>query len=642
MKNLFSLITIVSLFIGCATTDIATKKDITVKDEAFASAESSETLFSKGIFYKNLAANSTNTEEKNKNIDLAMENFNAALKDSSSKERIYLHIAELFYMKGEINKSEEYCLLSIKENNTFFPPYSRLYSIYMGTKKLSKATEILSKYLEIVPDDQTALYMMGIHYYKYLNDKEKSISCFEKIISISKKLEVQPYYMENSFYNIGYILYEKGEFKKSFFNFLKARDINESNTSTIYMLALSAFGYYNIKDALNYSQMYLKLFPKEQNMLYIAGSCYYINDDTNALHYLLMAKNSKTFEGLLSSGLYLELTGDYKNAENILKAVSNYRNNMVTVQIGLAKIKTIHGKEDEAYNALVSAGTTCFRNGLFPTAERLFYQAMMINNQNKEIYYYLARAHEENKNYAMAISYYQKYYQLSGENDILVHIGYLYGIQKNYTKAEEFLARAIEKLPENPGPYFFRGLINIWGENYVKAKENISIAINKKNDEETFFFYLAFVNEKLGQYEEAEENLRDAIRVNPESARSMNFLAYLFAEKNINLEEAFTLVTKALDIEPGNSAYLDTLGWIYYQKGNYEKALMYLLEAEEKINEIENPDFVIYEHIGDTYLKLGNQNMAKFYYEKGLKIEKNERLEKKLKLLKNGDNHVAK
>jgi hypothetical protein len=80
MKNLFSLITIVSLFIGCATTDIATKKDITVKDEAFASAESSETLFSKGIFYKNLAANSTNTEEKNKNIDLAMENFNAALK----------------------------------------------------------------------------------------------------------------------------------------------------------------------------------------------------------------------------------------------------------------------------------------------------------------------------------------------------------------------------------------------------------------------------------------------------------------------------------------------------------------------------------------------------------------------------------
>jgi tetratricopeptide (TPR) repeat protein len=63
----------------------------------------------------------------------------------------------------------------------------------------------------------------------------------------------------------------------------------------------------------------------------------------------------------------------------------------------------------------------------------------MINNQNKEIYYYLARAHEENKNYAMAISYYQKYYQLSGENDILVHIGYLYGIQKIIPRLRSFL-----------------------------------------------------------------------------------------------------------------------------------------------------------------------------------------------------------
>ena len=64
MKNLFSLITIVSLFIGCATTDIATKKDITVKDEAFASAESSETHLAKEYSIKSCCKLNQHRREK--------------------------------------------------------------------------------------------------------------------------------------------------------------------------------------------------------------------------------------------------------------------------------------------------------------------------------------------------------------------------------------------------------------------------------------------------------------------------------------------------------------------------------------------------------------------------------------------------
>jgi tetratricopeptide (TPR) repeat protein len=224
--------------------------------------------------------------------------------------------------------------------------------------------------------------------------------------------------------------------------------------------------------------------------------------------------------------------------------------------------------------------------------------------RNSDIYYYLARTHEENKNYSMAISYYNRFYSFSKETDILVHIGYLYGTQKKYTRALDYFRKASDLDPENPSPYFFMGLVNIWNEKYSDAKKNIGLAISKKNNEETYHFYMAVANEKLGDADSAIRNLKEAIKHNPSSARAYNYLGYIYAEKNININEAFALVSKALEYEPENGAYLDSLGWIYFRKGEYESALKYLLMAEEKLEEAGTPDFVVYDHIGDTYINL--------------------------------------
>ena len=82
--------------------------------------------------------------------------------------------------------------------------------------------------------------------------------------------------------------------------------------------------------------------------------------------------------------------------------------------------------------------------------------------ENSDIYYFLARTHEENKNYSMAISYYNKYYSYSKESNILVHIGYIYGTQSKYSRAYDYFLKAVKSDPENPGAYFFWGLVQIW------------------------------------------------------------------------------------------------------------------------------------------------------------------------------------
>jgi len=398
------------------------------------------------------------------------------------------------------------------------------------------------------------------------------------------------------------------------------------------MLALSSFGYYNLADAEKYSQIYLKKVPGDVIMEYILGSVYYINGNDKALDYLSRVKRSRTFEGLAAMGLYYELTGEDAKADSIINSILKYREDLIAPYIAAARIKLRGEDKAEAYKALVSAGTICFRNNVFDAAENLYYKALELKTgENSDIYYFLARTHEENKNYSMAISYYNKYYTFSKESNILVHIGYIYGTQGKYNRAYEYFLKTVKSDPENPGAYFFWGLVQIWDNKNSAARDNILRAISIKNDEETYYFYLAVAYEKLNEIDKSIENLKLAIHYNINSARSYNYLGYIYADKNMKIDEGLILVQKALEIEPDNGAYLDSLGWIYYRKGDYVSALKNLLLAEEKLDEAGTPDSVVYDHLGDTYFKIDNKSKAVYYWEKAVKLEKNPEIEGKLK-----------
>ena len=88
------------------------------------------------------------------------------------------------------------------------------------------------------------------------------------------------------------------------------------------------------------------------------------------------------------------------------------------------------------------------------------------------------------------------------------------------------------------------------------------------------------------------------------------------------------MIKRALVSEPENGAYLDSLGWFYYKKGNSQEALNYLEKAASFLT-----DPVIYDHLGDVFLKLGNAASAKINWEKSLKLD-TQNVKVKAKLLK--------
>jgi tetratricopeptide (TPR) repeat protein len=120
-----------------------------------------------------------------------------------------------------------------------------------------------------------------------------------------------------------------------------------------------------------------------------------------------------------------------------------------------------------------------------------------------------------------------------------------------------------------------------------------------KEDKEAVWFQRGAMYEKMKKVDLAEAEFRKILEINPDSAATMNYLGYMLADRNVKLPEALSLITKALDKEPNNGAYLDSLGWVYFKMNR-------LPEAEENLRQalIRTPrDGTVHDHMGDVLLK---------------------------------------
>ncbi len=145
----------------------------------------------------------------------------------------------------------------------------------------------------------------------------------------------------------------------------------------------------------------------------------------------------------------------------------------------------------------------------------------------------------------------------------------------------------------------------------------------KTNLLDGFFYYqYATIHERIGQLENAEKYFFKTIELGDATtvASAQNYIAYMWAERGEKLEFGLGMIEQALATEPNNAAFIDTLGWIYYMQGRYEEALAQLKTASE----IYDGDSTIWEHLGDTYLKLGNPTAAREHWEKALELAPNE------------------
>ena len=130
-------------------------------------------------------------------------------------------------------------------------------------------------------------------------------------------------------------------------------------------------------------------------------------------------------------------------------------------------------------------------------------------------------------------------------------------------------------------------------------------------------FSLGMAYERLGRWNDATTEFQRVLAVDPEDGRTLNYLGYMWADQGESLEEAVELIERALDLEPDNGAYIDSLGWALFKMGRYAEAR----ELLEKAAKLMSEDATILEHLGDVYVALDIPQKAKELYTRALAID---------------------
>jgi tetratricopeptide (TPR) repeat protein len=137
---------------------------------------------------------------------------------------------------------------------------------------------------------------------------------------------------------------------------------------------------------------------------------------------------------------------------------------------------------------------------------------------------------------------------------------------------------------------------------------------SKPDDREYIWFLRGSTFERDKHYPEAEAQFKKVLASDPDHASALNYLGYMLADQNMKLEEALGYIKHAVDLDPSNGAYLDSLGWAYFRLGKYEQAEDNLLKASQKIN----TDPTVHDHLGDLYQRTGRLKLAATNWERAL------------------------
>ncbi len=253
----------------------------------------------------------------------------------------------------------------------------------------------------------------------------------------------------------------------------------------------------------------------------------------------------------------------------------------------------------------------------FEVAADLLEKLYEIRKDHSRIAYMAGLGAEKVKKFDRSLYFYQ---QIDPQSPFFIHGKYrsilVLRFKKEYEAAISLAKEEIAQKHENV-PDFIILLANIYADlkRYKDAIATLEQGSKTYKDRTDIWFLLGINYEKEGNITACMDIMKHIIAIDSHHAGAHNYLGYLYAERGIKLDQAETLVKRALELKPGDAYYLDSLGWVYFQKKEYQKALKVLTDA---IKLVPN-EGVILEHIADTYKALGDRKRAQEFYEKATK-----------------------
>ncbi|MET0430271.1 MAG: tetratricopeptide repeat protein, partial [Microvirga sp.] len=361
------------------------------------------------------------------------------------------------------------------------------------------------------------------------------------------------------------------------------------------------------------------------------------------------------------AALIAQLTGNAPEAEKRFKAAYEGERNTLQVVDAYARFEARRGRKDEALTIYKTFEEAMPRHPVVRSSvdaikagRTLPVTVTSAQEGASEVLYGLGVVGSGQGDELTAVIYLRLGLYLNPEHPLaLVTLGDLYEKLKQYERANEIFARVPKEAPVRPSADIAIGQnLELTGrgaeavtyleklqkerpddvevvmalgnvqrsrKQFADAAETYGKAIQLVGNPERahwiLFFYRGTSYERAKNWDKAQADLKKAMELVPDSlpagkAQVLNYLAYSWVDRGENIDEAFKMLQRAVELSPRDGMIIDSLGWAYYRLGRYDDAVREL----EKAVELKAGDPILNDHLGDAYWKAGRQLEAKFQW----------------------------
>ncbi len=513
--------------------------------------------------------------------------------DEQLEASSYYHYtrSELHKRNGEFDRALDELLKTVKLDPESSYLRKELIALYLHKKENAKALEAAQDLVNIDPEDTDSLLILA-KLEQMLNQSSEAKDVYQKILQLNPG-------QENAYLPLGQIYMDTGSIDEAFNLYSNmAQHFPDSYAAHFFLGRIHV-----LKNNPEYAEKeFLKTIKLNPDLL---------EPRFELISIYQTPETSDTIPKIIQ--LYTEILGIDENN--------------IRAGLELPLFYHYHGEEDKASDLLSAIGRKSMDDpGILRIASRellgkkRFHDAVIVFTgmlrgapEDSTLEYLAGISYDSLKQTRRAIRHFlrvkpdSEYYKKS-----IVHIAFAYNENEETEKAIGFLEVKHRELPEDMDIIVYLAAFYEEKEAYDQAITLLNQGIDRFPDAVDLIFRRGVVQDKSGQKQASIQSMERVIELDPDNANALNYLGYTYADLGKKLDLAEQLVLKALALKPDDGFITDSLGWVYYKKGDFAKAVSIL----EKAVELTQGDPVITEHLGDAYQKENRLDEALETYQK--------------------------
>ncbi len=533
--------------------------------------------------------------------------------------------------KGELNEAVNKYLEALQYDLQPGICYS-LAKNYFRLNKLSSALNYSRKAVELEPDNVEYLMLLGA-IYSASHQEDSAVVVYNNVVELDST-EVSAYFSlaqlnEKSRPNLAVSQYKKileligpewsvlvrlvdlndriGNISETINTF---EELIKLNPSDLYLQKVLIDSYIKIKE---YDKALVKVdealisFPDDQNLIELKGNALAqkgLMKDAAKVFLKLVKNPDLNFESKMRIG-FLFLSESEKDSTNLLLAKEIF--------------ETINSDTlDWQVNAYL--GEIAIRQKQDSTAVKYLKKATELAEWNPQVWIRLGGLLFDSRKYKEAILFMSEASK-KFPNDFAINLVYGLSLSQDseHLQAAEALKRALKINPNNVTTLSSLGYSLHQLKNDEEALFHLEKALRLEPNNLQVLSVTALVHESNKNFVISDSLYNYALEIDSSNALILNNYAYSLAERGVRLDFALKMAEQAVEKEPENASYLDTIGWVYFKLGDYKLAK----EKIEKALKIEEKNATIIDHLGDVYFKLGDKAKAKNLWKKAFETDQN-------------------